>query len=208
MILAVQEPPVKPSHPTIASKASASIGAGMRNPVNVYLIAQSCYRCHTVPDEQLVNDGGHVAGSMDFEFVAWSQGTLRHNFVRTNGQTNDASSRQRLRQMFMAGMIADLEFSLRATASAHSESRVCGQRCQTRCPSRQAFGGCSVKLNQPLLEDILTVFQSVELKINNRQQLTAAADRINFLGIRFAATVDGEALEPMDEFIPVESNWK
>ncbi len=55
-------------------RLSASIKAGMRNPVNVYLVAQSCYRCHTVPDEKLVNVGGHVAGSMDFEMVSWSQG--------------------------------------------------------------------------------------------------------------------------------------
>ena len=60
----------------------------MRNPVNVYLLAQSCYRCHTVPDERLVNVGGHHAGSLDFELVSWSQGTVRHNFVRTDGKVN------------------------------------------------------------------------------------------------------------------------
>ena len=64
-------------------RLSKSIARGMRNPINVYLVAQSCYRCHTVPSERLVNVGGHVAGSMDFEIVSWSQGTVRHNFVRT-----------------------------------------------------------------------------------------------------------------------------
>ncbi|MEM8733318.1 MAG: cytochrome c family protein, partial [Planctomycetota bacterium] len=68
-----------------------SIGGGMRNPINVYLVAQSCYRCHTVPDEKLVNVGGHKPGSLDFEIVSWSQGSIRHNFVRTNGTTNDPS---------------------------------------------------------------------------------------------------------------------
>jgi hypothetical protein len=57
-------------------RLTSSIQAGMRNPLNVYMVAQSCYRCHTVPDEQLVNVGGHKAGSMDFEFVAWSQGSV------------------------------------------------------------------------------------------------------------------------------------
>lgn len=186
----------------------ASIAGGMRNPVNVYLIAQSCYRCHTVPDEGLVNIGGHVAGSMDFEFVAWSQGALRHNFARTGGQSNDASSRPRLRQMFMAGMIADLEFSLRATASATEKAEFGINSAKRASRAAKRLAAAQTKLNQSLLDDILSVFQSVALRINNRQQLMEAADRINHLGIRFAATVAGEALKPIDEFIPPESNWK
>lgn len=185
-----------------------SIGGGMRNPVNVYLIAQSCYRCHTVPNERLVNAGGHLVGSLDFEFVAWSQGTLRHNFVRTNGQTNDVSSRERLRQMFVAGMIADLEFSLRATAGATEKAEFGVNAAKRSARAAKRLAAAQSKLNQPLLEDILTVYQSIELKINNRQQLTEAADRINLLGIRFAATVPGTALEPIDGFIPPEKNWK
>ena len=186
----------------------ASIGGGMRNPVNVYLIAQSCYRCHTVPDERLVNVGGHIAGSMDFEFVSWSQGTLRHNFVRSQGTTNEASSRDRLRQMFMAGMIADLEFSLRATANATEKSEFGINAAKRAARAARRLAAAQSKLAQPLLEDILSVFQEVELTLNNHSQLTRAADRINFLGIRFAATVPGSQLEAIDEFIPPESNWK
>jgi Cytochrome c554 and c-prime len=185
-----------------------SIGGGMRNPVNVYLIAQSCYRCHTVPDEKLVNVGGHNAGSLDFEFVAWSQGTLRHNFVRTNGQTNDPSNKERHRQMFMAGIIADLEFSLRATASATEKAEFGVNAAKRAARAAKRLAAAQSKLNQPLLDDILTVFQSVELKLNNPQQLTQAADRINFLGIRFAATVEGTQLEAIESFIPPEANWK
>jgi hypothetical protein len=185
-----------------------SIASGMRNPVNVYLIAQSCYRCHTVPDEQLVNQGGHNPGSLDFEFVAWSQGTLRHNFSRSQGQTNDPSSRERLRQMFMAGMIADLEFSLRATASATEKADFGVNAAKRSSRAAKRLAAAQSKLNQPLLNEILTTFESVELILNNRQQLTSAADRINFLGIRFAATVPGEQLEAIDSFIPDQSKWK
>ncbi len=185
-----------------------SIAGGMRNPINVYLIAMSCYRCHTVPDEKLVNVGGHVAGSMDFEFVAWSQGTLRHNFTRTNGQSNDASSRPRLRQMFVAGMIADLEFSMRATAGATEKANFGVNSAKRTARAAKRLAAAQSKLNQPLIEDILATYQSVDLKLNNRELLTQAADAINLLGIRFAATVPGEALEPIDGFIPPESNWK
>ncbi len=185
-----------------------SIAGGMRNPVNVYLIAQSCYRCHTVPDERLVNVGGHKAGSMDFEFVAWSQGTLRHNFVTSNGEANEPSSKERLRQMFMAGMIADLEFSLRATAAATEKADFGVNSAKRAARAAKRLAAAQSKLNQPLLDEILTVFQSVELKLNNREQLTDAADRINLLGIRFAATVPGADLAAIEGFIPPKENWK
>lgn len=180
----------------------------MRNPVNVYLVAQSCYRCHTVPDERLVNVGGHKAGSMDFEFVAWSQGTLRHNFVRTDGKVNEPSSKDRQRQMFMAGMIADLEFSLRATAAATEKADFGVNSAKRSARAAKRLAAAQGKLNQPLLDDILAVFQSVELKLNNRQQLTDAADMINTLGIRFAATVSGADLAAIESFIPPPENWK
>lgn len=186
----------------------SSIAAGMRNPVNVYLIAQSCYRCHTVPDERLVNVGGHKAGSLDFEFVAWSQGSLRHNFVQSGGSANQPSTIDRQRQMFMAGMIADLEFSLRATAAATEKADFGVNSAKRTARSAKRLAAAQSKLHQPLLDEILAVFSGVELKLNNRQQLTQAADQINLLGIRFAATVSGSDLEAIESFIPPKENWK
>lgn len=185
-----------------------SIAAGMRNPINVYMLAQSCYRCHTVPDERLVNVGGHNAGSLDFELVSWSQGTVRHNFLRSDGQINPISSPERLRQLFMAGMIADLEFTLRATAAATHKATF-GINAATRA-SRAAkrLAAAQSKLNQPLLGEVLAVYQSVELKLNNTAQLTEAADSIAALGIRFAATVTGQQLEAIGPFIPAQDRWK
>lgn len=189
-------------------RLSSSIAAGMRNPINVYLVAQSCYRCHTVPDEQLVNVGGHKPGSMDFEIVSWSQGSLRHNFLRTNGSTNDVSSRERLRQMFVAGMIADLEFSLRATAAATEKAEFGINSAKRSARAAARLEAAQSKLNQPLLADVLAVYQSVTLKLNNQEQLLEAADNVNALGIRFAATVPGSELTAIDQFIPPENRWK
>ena len=185
-----------------------SIAGGMRNPINVYLLAQSCYRCHTVPNERLVNVGGHKAGSMDFEIVSWSQGTVRHNFVRTNGATNDPSPRPRLRQMFMAGMIADLEFSLRATANATEKAEFGLNSAKRASRAVKRIAAAQKKLNQPILNDIIAVYKSVKLKLNNEHELTEAANSINALGIRFAATVSGEELAAIDRFIPSADRWK
>ena len=98
-----------------------SMKAGMRNPRNLYALAQSCLNCHTVPNEKLVNLGGHRAGS-DFELVAWSQGSIRHNFVRSSDGSNAVNSNDTLRVMFVVGKIADLEFSTRATGLATEKS--------------------------------------------------------------------------------------
>ncbi|MEZ6136117.1 MAG: cytochrome c family protein [Pirellulaceae bacterium] len=185
-----------------------SIAGGMRNPINVYLVAQSCYRCHTVPNERLVNVGGHKAGSMDFEIVSWSQGMVRHNFVRSNGTTNDPSSQERLRQMFVAGMIADLEFSLRSTAAATEKAEFGLNSAKRADRAAKRLAAAQSKLNQPLLDEILAVYKSVQLKLNNRQQLSEAADNINSLGIRFAATVDGKQLAAIEPFIPKQDRWK
>lgn len=186
----------------------ASINAGMRNPVNVYLLAQSCYRCHTVPDERLVNVGGHNAGSLDFEIVSWSQGTVRHNFVRSNGNSNDKSDQDRLRQMFVAGMIADLEFSLRATAEATQKAEFGVNAAKRASRAAKRIAAAQKILKQPLLDEVLSVYKSVKLKLNNKEQLTEAANSINTLGVRFAATVPGAQLSDMDRFIPPENRWK
>ena len=190
------------------NRLRASINGGMRNPVNVYLVAQSCYRCHTVPDERLVNVGGHKEGSMDFEMVSWSQGMVRHNFLRSNGQANELSSPERLRQLFMAGMIADLEFSLRATAAATEKATFGINSAQRAARAAKRLQAAQGKLNQPLLDEIQTVFSSVKLRLNNSAELTEAADRIAALGVRFAATVKGDDLAAMDAFIPPADRWK
>jgi hypothetical protein len=186
----------------------SSILAGMRNPENVYLVAQSCYRCHTVPDEKLVNVGGHVAGSLNFEMVAWSQGTIRHNFVRSNGRGNATSSLPRTRIMFVSGMIADLEFSLRATAEATVKETYGVTSAGRAARAAKRLTAAQTKINQPIIDEVLKAFNTVQLKVNNRQQLIEAADAIAQLGIRFAATTDGTKLESIDPFLPAADQWK
>jgi hypothetical protein len=189
-------------------RLTASIKAGMRNPVNVYLVAQSCYRCHTVPDEKLVNVGGHSAGSLDFELVSWSQGSVRHRFLETSGASNDAAPIERQRLLFVAGMIADLEHSLRATAKATEKATYGVTSAQRTSRAAKRLESAQGKLNNPIIADILKVYGSIKLKINNEAQLTEAAENIRRLGMRFAAQTKAESLTAIDAFIPPESSWK
>lgn len=90
---------------------------GIIRPSNLYALAQNCYQCHTVPNEKLVNVGGHKAGS-DFELVAWSQGEVRHNLWYADGKQNKEASVDRRRVMYVVGQALDLEYALRGVAKA------------------------------------------------------------------------------------------
>jgi len=155
-----------------------------------------------------VNVGGHNPGSLDFELVSWSQGLVRHNFFRTDGKQNSENSPERLRVMFIAGMIADLEFSMRATAAATEKATFGITSAKRTARAAARLKSAQSKMNQPLLDEVLTIFSSVKLKLNNHEQLTDAADQIHRLGLRFAATVPGEELSAINDFIPPKDKWK
>ena len=185
-----------------------SIAAGMRNPNNLYLIAQNCYRCHTVGDEQLVNVGGHNAGSLDFEFVSWSQGTIHHNFLETDGQVNQPSSRERLRKMFVVGLVADLESSLRAVSSA-TEKATYGVTVAKRADrAAKRLRSAQQRLQHPRLEAILEIYDSQQLRLSQSESLRAAADAVARQGFLLASEPDADAFEAIDPFIPPTDRWK
>ncbi len=185
-----------------------SIAAGMRNPDNVYLVAQSCYRCHTTADEQLVNVGGHSVGSLEFEYVAWSQGSERHNFVRTDGTANASNSPERLRVMFVAGMLAELEATLRATSVATEKANFGINAAQRTARAGARLGSVNQKVSIPEVAEAVRIFGNVKLRLNNREKLTLAADEVARLGYEFAKNHDGSAFSALDPFIPAPDRWK
>lgn len=189
-------------------RIAKAVSLGMRNPANVFSVAQSCLRCHTTADEQLVNVGGHTAGSLDFEFVSWSQGTIRHNFVRTDGTKNLTSDPNRLRVMFVAGMIAELESSLRATAVATQKATYGVTVAKRGARAGARLKSVSAKINSQVLDQVIGVFDGVTLKLNNRDQLIRAADQIAALGYRFAEVHDGRDFAALDGFIPRGDRFK
>jgi hypothetical protein len=183
-------------------------GLGMRNTQNVYLIARSCYECHTIPHEKLVNVGGHPATSPEFELVAWSQGSIRHNFLRTGGTANAESTPEKLRLLFVVGLIADLEFSARATAEATEKSEYGLAVAQRSARAAERLYAAQQKLNDPLLQKALEVFAAAELKTNNAAQLLAIADTLSQIGQEFADSRDGSTLTAIDGEIPLPSSYR
>lgn len=189
-------------------RIESSVAAGMRNPTNLYLVAQSCLQCHTVPHESLVNQGTHKAGSANFELVAWSQGMLRHNFLRTGGQSNATNSIERLRVMYIVGQIADLEFSTRATGLA-TERATYGLNCANRAADVAVrLYEIQQQINDPILQQVLESFAGARLAINNAEQLNKIADEINEYGTRFGALTDGNKLAAVDKWLPTKDEYR
>ncbi|MFK7766164.1 MAG: multiheme c-type cytochrome [Mariniblastus sp.] len=191
-----------------AERLSMSSEFGMNNTRNLYDIASNCFNCHTVPNEELVNVGGHKAGTEDFELVRFSQGQVRHNYLRTNGTANAQSEPARLRVMYIVGMMADLEYSTRATARA-TEKSTFGTKVANRA-ARTAVKLFEVqqKINDPHVEAALQAFAQAELKINNGESLSQIADQIKSAGQSFSSLADGARLSMIDPLLPNPSEYK
>jgi len=185
-----------------------SISAGMNNPANLYLVARQCLACHTSPDEKLVNVGGHPAGSGEFELVAWSQGMVRHNFLRTGGTANAPSDQNRLRVMYVVGALADLEASVRATAAASEKAAFGVAAAQRAARQKRRLYQISRLIDNQHVRAAVDAALAVRLKLNNREALVAAADAIGRAGQEFAATADGATLGAIDSLLPAPAQYK
>ncbi|MCA9174026.1 MAG: cytochrome c family protein [Planctomycetales bacterium] len=182
-----------------------SIGAGMWNPRNPYMIARSCMNCHTVPNERLVNVGGHVAGSRDFELVRWSQGMQRHNFLRSPG-VNSPSSPERLRVMYIVGVMADLEYSLRAVAKAEERKPFALATAERAAEMRQRLVEVHERTGDPLVLKALEAAYSAGLRLNNSTALTAAADSLSEIAYEMGER-DGADLADVDPLVPTPETY-
>ena len=185
-----------------------SIAAGMNNPSNLYLIARQCLACHTSPREDLVNVGGHRAGSPDFELVAWSQGMIRHNFLRGGQTVNVPSSQERLRVMYVVGVLADLEASLRATALATQRAEFGVAAARRAARQKKRLYEIARLVDNSLLREALATAVDAPLELRRREELEAAADRLGELAYEVAAAESGGAWAALDPLLPAEADFR
>ena len=181
---------------------------GMNNTRDLYSIAINCYSCHMVPNEDLVNIGGHTAGTEEFELVRYSQGQIRHNFLRSNGTNNEQASPERLRMMYVVGLIADLEFSTRATAIATENSTYGINVAQRAAASAVKLYELQKTMQNEQVQKTIDAFAKARLDTNNYDQLNGIADEIQFAGRKFAVENDGSKLGFVDKLLPSPSQYK
>ncbi|MEO6624031.1 MAG: cytochrome c family protein [Burkholderiaceae bacterium] len=182
--------------------------AGMIRPGNLYALAQNCYQCHTVPNEKLVNTGGHPAGS-DFELVAWSQGEVRHNVWYSDGKVNKEAALERRRVMYVIGQALDLEYALRGVAKATAKEKYAvamAQRAQKAALSIKKLVDSGVKV--PEVAEILKIAASAEVKLSNEKPLTAAADAVAVQARLISSKYNGSELAAVDALLPAAAKYK
>ncbi len=166
--------------------------AGMLRPKNIYLVAANCYSCHTVPNEKLVNVGGHPAGS-NFELVSWSQGEVRHSFQYSPDQKNREASAERKRVLYVVGALTDYEYSLRALSRAKTPGGKYAKAMEER-----------VARARERLEKIQAALAIDEV----RQALAPDAGNVSAAAKAFVNNHDGSDLAALDSLIPGSDQYQ
>ena len=100
------------------ARLAQALGAGMIVRENLYALGASCYHCHVLNDEKLVNIGGHPPASEGFNLLTWSQGEVRHTILHTDNLANPEATPAQRRRLFVLGVILETEYGFRAVAFA------------------------------------------------------------------------------------------
>ena len=181
---------------------------GMIRPASIYDLAKNCYGCHVVPNEQLVNKGGHKAGSA-FELVSWSQGEVRHNTWHSKGRDNVAASAARKRMLYLTGLGVELETALRAVAKATVRKVYAFEMAKRADGARNKLAvAAKAAPDVPEIAKMIEVAHSAGLKLNNARDLTAAADGVSKLLASITGKYDGSTMAGLDSLIPGPDKFK
>lgn len=202
-------PDVKKASETAAHRQKRikdAIAGGMIRPENIYHVARNCYSCHTVPNERLVNVGGHKAGSA-FELVTWSQGEVRHNYLSGKG-SNKAATKERKRVLYVAGRVLDLEYGLRGLAEATKTgefSKKMTERVKAALGHVQKISGA---VGSAELKKIAGAVNAGQLKAGNKAALEKAANTISSVAEKYLNGNDGTKLAAVDSMVPKDTKGK
>ena len=181
---------------------------GMIRPRSLYQLAKNCYGCHVVPQEDLVNKGGHRAGS-DFELVSWSQGEVLHNTWYSKGKDNVPASAARKRMLYLVGLGVELETALRAVGKATVRKPYAFEMAARADRARkQLAAAAKAAPNVPEIAKMVEFAYSAGLKLNNERSLTTAADGVSTLLASITEKYDGSTMVGLDGLIPGPDKFK
>lgn len=182
-----------------------SLARGMLMPDFIYPVASRCYQCHTVPNERLVNVGGHKAGS-DFELVAWTEGEVRHNFGSSESNREDPVERKRV--MYVVGQGLALEANLRGVSKATEKGSYATEMAKRVVATRENLKKINGLVRISEVEEMIGVAEKAQLKLRNESELVKAADEVGKLVQRFAVASDGKKFAALDPLLPNRNQYK
>lgn len=175
---------------------------GMIRPSSIYGLAKNCYGCHVVPQEELVNKGGHPAGS-PFELLSWSQGEVLHNTWYSKGKENIKANPARKRMLYLIGLGVELETGLRAVGGATVRRLYAFEMAKRVDRARKQLAEVAKAIpDVPEIAKMVEHSYSAGLTLNNRQRLTEAADGISKVLISITEKYDGTTMAGLDAIIP------
>ena len=181
---------------------------GMIRPSSLYRLAKNCYSCHVVPQEDLVNKGGHAAGSA-FELVSWSSGEVRHNTWHSKGKDNVLPNAARKRMLYLVGLGVELETALRAVGKATVRRTYAFEMAKRADRARRQLAVAAKAVpNVPEVAKLVEFGHAAGLKLNNDRYLTAAADSVGKLLATISSKYDGSTMAGLDSLIPGPDQFK
>ncbi len=192
-----------PAHKVARYKESDA--AGMIRPNNLYALAENCYSCHTVPNETLVNVGGHTAGSK-FELVRWSQGEVRHNLWYSDDNTE--ADKDRRRMFYIIGKMLDLEYALRGVAKATKKAKYAVAMAKRSKRALAFLKKIDKTVDNEQLTNIIGIASKTKITLNNELALIRAADKISKQASDFSDKHDGSEFSGVDGALPSPDKYK
>jgi hypothetical protein len=181
---------------------------GMIRPSSLYQLAKNCYGCHVVPQEDLVNKGGHTAGSA-FELVSWSQGEVRHSTWHSKGKENVLASPARKRMLYVVGLGVELETGIRAVGRATARKLYAFEMAKRVDRARkQLDAAAKAAPNVPEIAKMVEFAYSAGLKLDNERFLAAAADGVSKQIVSITEKYDGSTMAGLDSLIPAPDKFK
>jgi len=181
---------------------------GMIRRHSLYQLARNCYGCHVVPQENLVNKGGHKPGSA-FELVSWSQGEVRHNTWYSQGKENVVADAARKRMLYLVGLGVELETGLRAIGKATVRRAYAFEMAKRVDRARKQLAvAATAAPNVPEIAKMVEFSHLAGLKLKNDRNLTAAADGVSKLLVSITEKYDGSTMAGLDSLIPGSDKFK
>ena len=186
------------------TRLTAAAEKGMLHPKKLYDIARNCFGCHTVPNEMLVNKGGHKSGS-DFDLVAWSQGEIRHNFASSPGAPDSPSNRpaspEQLRRLYVVGAMVDLEVTLENLTKVAEK----GGKFHKAMVARANMARKKVAAFADQIPEIAAALGKVPASIDESTSIPAdLLASLKGASTEFVANNDGSGLGAIDSNIPTQ----
>lgn len=192
-------------------RIESSIENGLRHPSNLYLLARSCYECHMVDDAELVNKTAHPAMTKDFNMVAWSQGKMRHNFLRTENKYNAESDPSRLRVMFVVDIMTRIEFGLRNIANSESGTRHAQSMNATLQLSIKQLRTVNSKVKNEWVAEAVAIVDRLQASGATVESLEASADELSENSFEFGRVAKmsgtGHNLEAIQAMVPGKNEF-